>query len=315
MISVENLTKYYGPYLAVNNISFEVERGSVVGFLGPNGAGKSTTVRIITCYLSATSGTATVDGKNVQTEAFEVRKRIGYLPENTPLYTDLNVVDYLNFMYDMRKTAGSNSRKERIKNVLETCGLNSVAHKDIGELSKGYRQRVGLAQTLVHDPDILILDEPTVGLDPNQIIEIRNLIKELGKRKTIIICSHILPEVEATCNKVLIINEGQIVADGTPSELRTSFEGKGQISLEIKNELDRFVEKISALEGIERIISQEKISDNLMRMNLETMKDSDPREGIFRLCGENGTILLEMKRTETSLEDVFRQLTRKEPTS
>jgi len=312
MISVKNLTKYYGPYLAVNNISFEVEMGSVVGFLGPNGAGKSTTVKIITCYLSATSGSATVDGKSVRTEALEVRKKIGYLPENTPLYTDLNVVDYLNFMYDMRKVPGTNGRRERIENVLDICGLSDVSHKDIGELSKGYRQRVGLAQTLVHDPDILILDEPTVGLDPNQIIEIRNLIKELGKQKTIIICSHILPEVEATCNKVLIINKGEIVADGTPSELRTSFEGKGQVALEIKNELNSFVERVASIEGIERIISKENVSDNLMRLNLETSKDRDPREDIFRLCGENGTILLEMKRTETSLEDVFRRLTRKE---
>ena len=313
MISVENLTKYYGPYMAVNNISFEVEKGSVVGFLGPNGAGKSTTVRIITCYLSATSGTAKVDGKDVQTDSLEVRKKIGYLPENTPLYTDLNVVDYLNFMYKMRKSAGMNGRKGHIKEVLDTCGLNEVSHKNIGELSKGYRQRVGLAQALVHDPDILILDEPTVGLDPNQIIEIRNLIKELGKQKTIIICSHILPEVEATCNKVLIINKGEIVADGTPSELRTSFEGKGQISIEIKNELDSFLAKVTNINGIERIIAQENIADNLMRLSLETAKELDPREDIFRLCGENNTVLLEMKRSETSLEDVFRRLTRKEP--
>ena len=314
MISVKNLTKYYGPYMAVNNISFDVEKGTVVGFLGPNGAGKSTTVRIITCYLSATSGHVDVDGKNVLTESHEVREKIGYLPENTPLYTDLSVADYLKFMRDMRKSTGAgNGKANRLKEVIDICGLNEVARKDIGELSKGYRQRVGLAQALVHDPEILILDEPTVGLDPNQIIEIRNLIKELGKQKTIIICSHILPEVEATCNKVLIISNGEIVADGTPVELRTSFEGKGLISIEIKNEVESFIEKIAEIAGIERVINKSEVTGNLVRLDLETTKKMDPREDIFRLCAENNTVLREMKRSQTSIEDVFRQLTRKEP--
>ncbi len=311
MIDVKNLTKYYGPTLAVNNVSFNVERGSVVGFLGPNGAGKTTTVRIITCYLAPSTGTVTVDNKDILTESLEVRKRIGYLPENAPLYLDMNVVDYIRFMQNMRRD-GEPAKDSRIKEVIGLCGLDGVTGKNVGELSKGYRQRVGLAQALVHDPEILILDEPTVGLDPNQIIEIRNLIKEFGREKTIILCSHILPEVEATCNRVLIISDGEIVADGTATELKASFEGKGRISLEIKNNTDTFLEKIDQVPGIENIISKETVTDNLLKIDLETVKDFDPREDIFKLCMENQSVLMEMKREVTSLEDIFRNLTRRE---
>jgi gliding motility-associated transport system ATP-binding protein len=311
MISVRNLTKYYGPTLAVNNVSFEVEKGTVVGFLGPNGAGKTTTVRIVTCYLSPTSGTVLVEDHDILTDSLEVRRKIGYLPENAPLYLDMNVVDFLKFMQGMRATSAA-VNGAGIKSAMEKCGLEDVAHKSIGELSKGYRQRVGLAQALVHNPDILILDEPTVGLDPNQIIEIRNLIRELGKEKTIILCSHILPEVEATCNRVLIINEGQIVADGTPSELQASFEGKGRIFLQIKNNLQAFTEKVVQIPGIERMVSGNRLNDNLLQIEIETIKGADPREDIFNLCKDNGSVLLELKREETSLEDVFRKLTGKE---
>ena len=311
MISVQNLTKYYGTSLAVDNISFEIAKGTVVGFLGPNGAGKSTTVRIITCYLAPTSGTVEVDSNDIMTESLEVRKRIGYLPESAPLYYDMNVVDHIKFIQSMRQdSAGSNGT--RVKEVIDICGLGGVIRKNVGELSKGYRQRLGLAQALVHDPEILILDEPTVGLDPNQIIEIRNLITDLGKEKTIILCSHILPEVEATCGRVLIINEGHIVADGTPSELQSSFEGKGKIMIQAKNNLDLFLEKSTQIAGIERIINASTITDNLKEIDFETVKGIDPREDIFRLCIENQTVLLEMKREETSLEDIFRQLTGKE---
>ncbi len=310
MITVQNLTKYYGTALAVNNISFEIEKGTVLGFLGPNGAGKTTTVRIITCYLSPTSGNVLVDNHSIHSESLEVRKRIGYLPENAPLYLDMNVVDYINFMYRMRSDGTNNGN--RIKEVIGTCGLEGVVHKNIGELSKGYRQRVGLAQALVHDPEILILDEPTVGLDPNQIIEIRNLIKNLGQEKTVILCSHILHEVEATCNRVLIISEGDLVADGTPSELQASFEGKGRISLQVKNNCDTFLEKIVTVPGIDRIVKDDPITEGLHEIHLESVKGVDPREDIFRLCMDNNTVLLEMKREETSLEDVFRQLTGRE---
>ena len=311
MISVRNLTKFYGPTLAVDNVSFEVEKGTVVGFLGPNGAGKSTTVRIITCYLSPTTGTVLVEDHSILTDSLEVRKKIGYLPENAPLYLDMNVVDYLRFMQNMRGSSLSTNGK-RIKLVIDRCGLGGVVHKNIGELSKGYRQRVGLAQALVHDPDILILDEPTVGLDPNQIIEIRNLIRELGREKTIILCSHILPEVEATCNRVLIINEGKIVADGTPAELQSSFEGRGRITLQAKNNLDAFESKIPSVPGVERIIQRKRVNDNLVNLEIETFKGTDPREEIFNLCKSNNTVLLELKREETSLEDIFRKLTGKE---
>ncbi len=311
MISVRNLTKFYGPTLAVDNVSFEVEKGTVVGFLGPNGAGKSTTVRIITCYLSPTTGTVLVEDHSILTDSLEVRKKIGYLPENAPLYLDMNVVDYLRFMQNMRGSSLSTNGK-RIKLVIDRCGLGGVVHKNIGELSKGYRQRVGLAQALVHDPDILILDEPTVGLDPNQIIEIRNLIRELGREKTIILCSHILPEVEATCNRVLIINEGKIVADGTPAELQSSFEGRGRITLQAKNNLDAFESKIPSVPGVERIIQTRRVNDNLLNLEIETIKGTDPREEIFNLCKSNNTVLLELKREETSLEDIFRKLTGKE---
>lgn len=311
MISVQNLTKYYGPSLAVNNISFDVAKGSVVGFLGPNGAGKSTTVRIITCYLAPTSGTVQVDDNDILTESLEVRKKIGYLPESAPLYYDMNVVDHIKFIQSMRQGSAI-SNGHRIKEIIDICGLGEVIRKNVGELSKGFRQRLGLAQAMVHDPEILILDEPTVGLDPNQIIEIRNLITELGKEKTIILCSHILPEVEATCGRVLIINEGEIVADGTPAELQSSFEGKGRIIIQVKNNLDSFIEKSTQIAGVERIIETRTITENLREVDLETVKGIDPREDIFRLCIENQTVMLEMKREETSLEDIFRQLTRKE---
>ncbi len=311
MISLRNLTKYYGPTLAVDEISFDIEKGSVVGFLGPNGAGKTTTVRIITGYLAATSGSVLVDNLNIELESLAIRKKIGYLPENSPIYLDMNVIDYIKFMQDMRREEGSTNGK-RIDEVIEICGLGDVLQKNNGELSKGYRQRVGLAQALIHDPEILILDEPTAGLDPNQIIEIRNLIKNLGAHKTVILCSHILPEVEATCNRVLIINRGKIVADGSPIQLQASFEGKGLLTLQIKNNPDTFTEKIIAVPGIERIISSEPVADNLIEMHIETVKGTDPREDVFRLCMENNTVLMEMKREETSLEDIFRELTQKE---
>ncbi len=310
MINVKNLIKQYGDTTAVNNISFEVEKGTVLGFLGPNGAGKTTTVRVITCYLTPTSGVISVDGHDVLTESLEVRRRIGYLPENTPLYTDMNVVDFINFMHKMRGHGGATDK--RINEVIDICGLDKVVAKNISELSKGYRQRVGLAQALVHDPDILILDEPTVGLDPNQIIEIRNLIKQLGEEKTVILCSHILPEVEATCNRVLIISEGNIVADGTPGELRGSFEGKNRLSVLIKNNYDTFLEKVSQLDAVEKVTLRKKPADDVYELDLEVVKTTDPREEIFNICKNNDSILLGMKLEETSLEDIFRKLTGKE---
>ncbi len=310
MINVRNLIKQYGDTIAVNNISFEIEKGTVLGFLGPNGAGKTTTVRIITCYLSPTSGIVTVDGHDVLTDSLEVRRRIGYLPENTPLYMDMNVVDFIKFMHKMRGQDGATNK--RISEVVEICGLEKVVAKNVSELSKGFRQRVGLAQALVHDPDILILDEPTVGLDPNQIIEIRNLIKTLGEEKTVVLCSHILPEVEATCNRVLIISDGNIVADGTPGQLRGSFEGKGRLSVLIKNNYDSFLENVSRLESVEKVTLKGKPTEESYELDFEIVKGADPREEIFNICKNNDTVLLGMKLEETSLEDIFRRLTGKE---
>lgn len=310
MINVKNLIKQYGDTIAVNNISFDVEKGTVLGFLGPNGAGKTTTVRIITCYLMPTAGTVTVDGHDVLTDSLEVRRRIGYLPENTPLYTDMNVIDFIKFMHKMRGHDGTTTK--RIAEVVEICGLEKVISRNVSELSKGFRQRVGLAQALVHDPDILILDEPTVGLDPNQIIEIRNLIKRLGEEKTVILCSHILPEVEATCNRVLIISDGNIVADGTPGQLRGSFEGKGRLSVLVKNNYDSFLEKVSRMDAVEKVTLKNKPSEESYELDFEIIKGADPREEIFNICKNNDTVLLGMRLEETSLEDIFRRLTGKE---
>ncbi len=311
MIEIRNLSKYYGDFCAVNSISLEVPKGQILGFLGPNGAGKTTTVRMVTGFLPLTDGEIVIDGYDISTDSMAVRQRIGYLPENTPLYTDMNVVDYLRFIVDMRRD-GINRPEHRIKSVIEQCDLGEVVHKDIGELSKGFRQRVGLAQAMVHDPPILLLDEPTVGLDPNQIVEIRGLIKELGREKTVVLCSHILPEVEATCGRVVIIHQGRIVADGSPKDLQATAEGKGSVYVLLKNAGSDASDKLAAVPGVENVSTSTSVSDSVMSFTLETFKGADPREEIFRMCVDNGYILLEMSRREVSLEDVFRDLTKKE---
>ena len=310
MIEVRNLTKYYGPELAVNDISFEIEKGQVVGFLGPNGAGKSTTVRILTCYLAPTAGTAVINGYDIFENALEIRRQIGYLPESAPLYADMTVYDFLKFCVDIRKDGARKSG--RVREVVDICGLGDVLSKDIAELSKGFRQRVGLAQAMIHDPKILILDEPTVGLDPNQIVEIRKLIRDLGREKTVILCSHILPEVEATCNRVLIINRGEIVADGTSEKLRASFEGKGHIVMQIRACPQEKIENLSTVAGISEITEITGSEPGVTQITLETAKEADPRESLFRYCVEKEIVLLEMTRAKTSLESVFRQLTGRE---
>jgi len=311
MIEIKNLSKYYGDTLAVDNVSFDIPKGEILGFLGPNGAGKTTTVRVVTGYLPPTSGTVTVDGYDVSLDPMETRKRIGYLPENTPLYTEMNVVDYLRFIVDMRRD-GITDVNARLRDVVDRCGLADVVHKDIGELSKGYRQRVGLAQAMVHDPPILILDEPTVGLDPNQIVEIRRLIKDLGREKTVILCSHILPEVEATCGRVVIISNGRIAADGSPKELRASSEGKVTVYMQVRGTGPEIADRINAVPGVENVTDARAAGESIAEITLETFKGSDPREQLFRFCVENNLVLLEMSRKEISLEDVFRDLTRKE---
>lgn len=308
MIRIKNLTKNFGDLKAVDDVTFDVRTGEILGFLGPNGAGKTTTVRIITCYMHPTSGWVEVDGLNVAEHSLEVRKKIGYLPENAPLYSEMSVLDYLRFMMGIR---GIDKERwsQRTKEIVDICGLGSVIHRDIGELSKGFRQRVGLAQAMVHDPEVLILDEPTSGLDPNQIAEIRSLVKELGKEKTVILCTHILPEVEATCGRVLIINEGRIVADGSPAELQSSFQGKERIYLELKTPAEDVEAKLVTVENVEKVQQVASDGGGLKKLSVECTKGVDLREKLFRLAVENDWVLLEMRKEQASLEDVFRQLT------
>jgi ABC-2 type transport system ATP-binding protein len=310
-IAVRNLTKLYGEQKAVDNISFDVKTGEILGFLGPNGAGKTTTMKIITCYMPPTSGKVEVDGLDNADHSLEVRKKIGYLPEMNPLYLDMNVVDYLEYSAQLHGLRG-NGLQHRLKEMVHICGIEEVRHKDIGELSKGYRQRVGLAQAMIHDPEVLILDEPTSGLDPNQIVEIRNLIKQLGRAKTVVLSTHILSEVQATCDRVLIINEGRIVADGSPEQLQQEFQGAESLTLELKTSLKNPLEDISPkLKSISSVTGVDLLSskDSLSRFALHVEKGVDVREPLFRLAVAEGWVILELHRKATSLEEVFHRLT------
>lgn len=307
MIEVRNLVKHYGDVKAVDDISFTVKNGEILGFLGPNGAGKTTTLKVITGYLSPTAGNVFVDGMNVLDDSMEIRKMIGYLPEMNPLYHDMQVYDFLEFVARVREI-DKNQFRTRLNEVIDLCGLKGVVHKNINELSKGYCQRVGLAQAIIHDPEILILDEPTSGLDPNQIVEIRGLIKNLGKEKTVIISSHILQEMQATADRMIIINKGRIVADGTVEELMSDFKGKTRLTLELKNADEEAVKKLQSLqEGI--LLSELETKDGILSAVLEYPNEMDPREQIFRQVVKNKWTLLEMSRHKTSLEEVFRNLT------
>lgn len=311
-ISVNNLTKYYGTEKAVDNISFSVDKGEILGFLGPNGAGKTTTMKIITCYLPPSEGRVEVDGLSIETQSLEVRRKIGYLPELNPLYLDMNVMEYLEYCSRLHSLP-ANQIKSRMREMIELCGLTTVRHKDIGELSKGYKQRVGLAQAMIHDPEVLILDEPTSGLDPNQIVEIRHLIRKLGKAKTVILSTHILPEVQATCDRVVIINDGVIVANGTPEELQSTFEGTTKYSLEIKAEVNDpmhdIFPKLKMLEHVDSVMYEGQEGKNF-RFTMHSSKGTDVRETIFRQAIAEQWVLMELSKQTISLEDVFRKLTR-----
>ncbi len=307
MIEVKNLTKRYGATVAVNDVSFDAQAGEVVGFIGPNGAGKTTTMRILTCYLSADAGTAKVAGYDVFEESIEVRKQIGYLPESTPLYTDMGVLDYLNFIAQIRNIP-KNQRKKRIKEVIEVCGLGKVIQKDIGELSKGYRQRLGLSQALVHDPSILILDEATSGLDPRQIVEFRSLIKELGKEKMILLSSHILPEVSATCSRILVIDEGHLVANGTPEELAGRAKGQEVVHISIRGPREEIEAKLDELSFVSDYKCV-KSDDEILGYRIACQKGKNAVEKISQFVAENHWRLLEAHQETVSLEDVFLQLT------
>ncbi len=307
MIRTDSLTKIYGNQKAVDDVSFEVQNGEILGFLGPNGAGKTTTMKMITCYMPPTSGNIYIDDLNVYDDALEIRKRIGYLPENTPLYEEMGVLEYLDFIADVRSIE-KGDKKNAIERVVAECGLSGVVHKDISELSKGYRQRVGLAQAIIHDPEILILDEPTTGLDPNQIIEIRNLIKKLGEKKTVIFSTHILQEVQATCDRVLIIHQGKIAAQGTPEELQASVKGQQLIHLALKGAKEKKAADILA--GIENVtVKNTRSSGEVTFVDLAVTSATDHRELIFDTIVNNKWKILEMTPTQMSLEDVFRKLT------
>jgi len=305
-VVIKNLTKRYRGFKAIDGISFRINQGEVLGFLGPNGAGKSTTMKIITTYIAPSEGDVEVGGYSILTHPQEVRRQIGYLPENNPLYLDMPIMDYLAFSARLQGVAQAKVQ-QRVNEMIKVCGLGGEKHKLIGELSKGYRQRVGLAQAMIHDPQVLILDEPTTGLDPNQIIEIRKLIKEIGKQKTVILSTHILPEVEATCDRILIINKGQIVADGTPETLRKQAKGREVIRVKIEDGTEE--EVMNALKGLPSILSIETLSGRENTFELQADKFATPKRDIFKLCVDKGWTLTEMVPFETSLEDVFHDLT------
>jgi len=304
MISVNGLTRSYGSFRAVDNISFTVNDGEITGLLGPNGAGKTTTLRMLSCYLNPDCGSVTVDGINVADDPLAIKKMIGYLPESAPLYGDMIVYDYLKYVAEIRGIQGEG----RIKEMADTCRIREVMHKNISELSKGYRQRVGLAHAMIHDPRILILDEPTSGLDPIEIVEIRNLIKELGKSKTVILSTHILPEVEATCDRVIIINRGQIAADDSTENLQNATRGDKRIMLKIKGadfeSLKSSVINITGVKGIEAVDDPEFTS-----ALISVPGGQEVRPELFRLAGSSGWTLYEMRQEQMSLENIFRELT------
>ncbi len=305
-INVKGITKLYGPQKALDNLSFEVKTGEILGFLGPNGAGKTTTMKAITCFISPNSGDITVGGISVLEQPDKVKQNIGYLPENNPLYLDMPIMDYLKFIGELQGVKKSDL-ENRVREMVLKCGLNNEKHKKIGELSKGYRQRVGLAQALIHDPEVLILDEPTTGLDPNQIIEIRELIKEIGREKTVILSSHILAEVEATCDRVLIINEGKIVADGTPADLRHKAQGNEILKVAIKGGEKN--EMYEALKNLNEIAVVSFASDEMNSFEVESKPQTSSCEAIFKMCASKGWYLTQLTPIEKNLEDIFRELT------
>ena len=304
MIEVKNLVKNYNDVKAVQSIDFTIRHGEVVGFLGANGAGKSTTLKILTGYLAATSGEILIDGLNIDYDAHQIKKIIGYLPESNPLYTDMFVYDLLKFTANTRNIFGDDF-KSALNQVVQQCGLKEVVHKKVGECSKGYRQRVGLACAMIHNPKILILDEPVTGLDPNQIIEIRQLIKKLGKEKLVLMSSHILQEIEATVDRIIIIDKGIIVADGTTKKLMNQFMGNIQLTLRIVGLTDTKIEKLKDEFSKIKITK----SKDYYKAILTYKKKDDPRKKVFDFIVKNKLSLLEMSTKTANLEDIFRKLT------
>lgn len=308
MVEIKNLTKKYGSHLAVDNISFTVKQGEILGFLGPNGAGKSTTMNILTGYLSATSGEVSIDGFNILDNPVEAKKKIGYLPEQPPLYMDMTVREYLDFVYDLKGV--KENREEHINKICETVQINHVADRLIANLSKGYKQRVGLAQAMIGNPEVLILDEPTVGLDPKQIIEIRSVIKQLGKEHTVILSSHILQEVNALCERVIIINKGKLVASDTPESLAKSISNVNKFQVRIAGEERKVLDVLEPIKGIKYLKSLGRKEANSIDFVLEAEPDTDVRIPMFYALAEAGLPILSLELTELSLEDIFLEVTK-----
>jgi ABC-2 type transport system ATP-binding protein len=311
VIEVEHVSKVYNGRKAVDDVSFKVEKGEILGFLGPNGAGKTTTMRILTCYMPSTEGTARVAGYDVFEESIEVRKRIGYLPENPPLYPEMAVQSYLNFVAKIKGTRSS-QRKSQVDEVIGKCNLGDVRNRIIGKLSKGYKQRVGLAQALLNNPEVLILDEPTLGLDPKQIHEVRDLIKSLGSTHTVILSTHILPEVSMTCNRVVIINKGKVVAMDTPEGLAHQMKGAERVSLTVEGPMDAVRDKLQSIDGVLRVQVNEESTGSQATYVVECQLDSDLRRVLAATVVSQGWGLLDLQGISMSLEDVFINLTTQE---
>ena len=311
MISVSNLTKRFGSTLAVDDVSFEISQGQVVGFLGPNGAGKTTTMRLLTGYLPPDAGSAQLLGQDALTQSLDIRRRLGYLPENNPLPDDIEVTDYLHFIAQLRGLHDPIQRMDRVRAVLKLCSLNAVVGKKLSELSKGYRQRVGLAQAMVHDPEILILDEPTSGLDPNQVQEVRGLIHDLKKQKTVILSTHILTEVQHTCDRVLIISKGKVVADGTPTDLAGSLQNVNRLYVSLKGPQADIERELGGMRGVSRF-SPQPLNDGEQGYVIESDASVDLREDVFRIASQRNWPVLGLQQKRLSLEEVFRALTQSE---
>lgn len=307
MIEVKNLTKRYGNNVALDNVSFSVEEGKILGFLGPNGAGKSTTMNIVTGYLSSTEGTVTVGGYDILENPNGAKKLIGYLPEIPPLYMDMTVKEYLNFMYDLKKV--TLPREQHIHEICRLVKIQNVYKRLIGNLSKGYKQRVGIAQALLGNPPVLILDEPTVGLDPKQIIEIRKLIKDLGRNHTVILSSHILPEVQAVCERVIIINNGKLVADGATDRLAHDLSADHRLIIRVEGPENQVLHAITGLNHVKEVLSHGEKEPGVCEYSVETDMDYDIRRDLFALLTRKGWPLLAMRNTDLTLEDIFLQLT------
>lgn len=308
MLEVDNLSKKFGDFYAVKNLNLQIRKGEIFGFLGPNGAGKTTTMRMVTCLIPPTAGIVKVDGIDTAADSMAVRKKIGYLAENNPLYNDMTVEEYLKFVAEIRGIKGDR-QVTRLKELSAICGLTKMAQRQIGKLSKGFRQRVGLAQAMMHDPDLLILDEPMSGLDPNQIVEIRNLIKKMGQEKTVIYCSHILSEVSATCDRILIINDGQIVASGTPDELTSRSSRGNRYVTRVKADRADIETAFKALPGVANVIIN-GVEDEWVVAEVAVGEKEEIGEAIFKCVVDKGWSLSELKHEAASLEEVFTQLTR-----